>query len=106
MRLSDVLSKPPKDNYIQIEGFLQNKKGTVGQKVEKSSFMRAWYCLISKIPRDFWFWQLASLQSVWDHGFWYSRMGAKKRERGRAINLIPALRYNLGTAFGALLLNI
>lgn len=27
MRLSDVLSKPLKDDYIQIEGFLQNKKG-------------------------------------------------------------------------------
>lgn len=27
----------------------------VGRKTEKSPFMRLWYSLISKIPRDFWF---------------------------------------------------
>lgn len=34
MRLSDVLSKPPSSEYVQVGGFLQNKKGTVGQKVD------------------------------------------------------------------------
>lgn len=33
MRLSDVLSKPPKEQYVQVDGFLQNKKGYTGQKV-------------------------------------------------------------------------
>lgn len=34
MRLSDVLSKPPKRDYIQVDGFLLNKKGVTGQQVE------------------------------------------------------------------------
>lgn len=33
MRLSDVLSKPPQYQYIQVDGFLINKKGEIGQKV-------------------------------------------------------------------------
>lgn len=34
MRLSDVLSKPPKTEYKQVEGFLVNKQGNVGQMVK------------------------------------------------------------------------
>lgn len=34
MRLSDVLSKPPKNEYKQVEGFLVNKQGNVGQMVK------------------------------------------------------------------------
>lgn len=34
MRLSDILSKPPVKKYVQIDGFLNNKKGIVGQKVD------------------------------------------------------------------------
>ena len=33
MRLSDVLSKSPREEFVQVEGFLQNKKGFTGQKV-------------------------------------------------------------------------
>ena len=35
MRLSDVLSKPPGKEYVQIDAFLQNKAGKVGQKVDQ-----------------------------------------------------------------------
>lgn len=34
MRLSDVLSKPLIDEYVQIEGCLVNKSGKIGQKVD------------------------------------------------------------------------
>ena len=34
MRLSDVLSRKPTKEYIQVDGFLQNKKGIAGQSVE------------------------------------------------------------------------
>lgn len=37
MRLSDVLSKPPDKEYVQIDAFLQNKAGKVGQKVDIST---------------------------------------------------------------------
>ena len=30
----------------------------VGRKTEKSPILRSWYSLISRIPRDFWFWQM------------------------------------------------
>jgi len=33
MRLGDVLSKVPKREFIQVDGFLLNKKGNVGQQV-------------------------------------------------------------------------
>lgn len=36
MRLSDVLSKPPQKEYLQVDGFLQGKKGNVGQQVNLS----------------------------------------------------------------------
>lgn len=32
MTLGDVLSKPPVDDYKQVEGFLLNKKGKIGQQ--------------------------------------------------------------------------
>ncbi len=34
MRLGDILSKPPKLDFVQVDGFLQNKKGDTGQTVE------------------------------------------------------------------------
>lgn len=36
MQLSDVLSKHPCNEYKQINGFLQHKKGIAGQKVDIS----------------------------------------------------------------------
>ncbi len=36
MRLSDVLSKPPNKEYVQIDAFLLNKTGKTGQKVDIS----------------------------------------------------------------------
>lgn len=36
MRLSDVLSKSPQKEYIQVDGFLQGKKGNIGQQVNLS----------------------------------------------------------------------
>lgn len=36
MRLSDVLSKSPKKEYVQVDSFLQNKKGNTGQSVNIS----------------------------------------------------------------------
>lgn len=36
MRLSDVLSKPPTKQYVQVDSFLQNKKGKMGQEVKVS----------------------------------------------------------------------
>lgn len=36
MRLSDVLSKPPQKEYLQVDGFLQGKKGYIGQQVNLS----------------------------------------------------------------------
>ena len=36
MRLSDVLSKKPSKEYVQVESFLQNRKGNVGQTVDIS----------------------------------------------------------------------
>ena len=37
MRLSDVLSKFPTEEYVQVDSFLQNKKGIVGQCVNIST---------------------------------------------------------------------
>lgn len=36
MRLSDVLSKPPNKEYVQIDAFLSNRSGKTGQKVDIS----------------------------------------------------------------------
>ena len=33
MRLSDVLSKPPNKEYVQIDAFLLNRSGKTGQNV-------------------------------------------------------------------------
>ena len=46
MRLGDVLSKPPKRNFVQIEGFLVNRKGIIGQQVKMSvgKVMLNYYC--------------------------------------------------------------
>lgn len=37
MRLGDVLSKQPQHQYVQVDGFLVNKKGYLGQKVNLSA---------------------------------------------------------------------
>ena len=37
MTLGDVLSKPPIDDYKQVEGFLVNKKGKLGQQEKLAS---------------------------------------------------------------------
>ncbi len=46
MTLGDVLSKPPIDDYKQVEGFLLNKKGKIGQQEKLSSCNVAlnYYC--------------------------------------------------------------
>lgn len=46
MRLGDVLSKPPKSDYSQVDGFLLNKKGNIGQQVALSvgDVMLNYYC--------------------------------------------------------------
>lgn len=36
MRLSDVLSKPPQKEYQEVDAFLRNKKGNIGQQVNLS----------------------------------------------------------------------
>lgn len=36
MRLSDVLSKPPNKEYVQIDALLLNRSGKTGQKVDIS----------------------------------------------------------------------
>lgn len=36
MRLSDVLSKPPSSEYMQVDSFLVNKKGNTGQQINLS----------------------------------------------------------------------
>lgn len=46
MRLGDVLSKPQKRDYLQVDGFLLNKKGIIGQQVRLSvgDVMLNYYC--------------------------------------------------------------
>ncbi len=34
MRLFDVLSKPPKKDFVQIEGFLLGKQCNIGQQIK------------------------------------------------------------------------
>ena len=56
MRLSDVLSKPPGKEYVQIDAFLQNKAGKVGQKVDISTGTVAlnYFCVSCGDIRTFW----------------------------------------------------
>lgn len=46
MRLSDILSKPPRHSFTQVDGFLLGKKGNIGQQVNLSvgSVMLNYYC--------------------------------------------------------------
>ena len=48
-------------HYFYCYCIRKGQYSSVGKKAEKSPFLRAWYTLISKIPRDFWFWQLEML---------------------------------------------
>lgn len=55
MRLGDVLSKPPTQDFLQIEGFLLNKKGNIGQQVSLSvgDVMLNYYCTWCEDIRTF-----------------------------------------------------
>jgi hypothetical protein len=55
MRLSDVLSKTPKCNYLQVDGFLLNKKGNTGQQVTLSvgDIMLNYFCARCEDIRTF-----------------------------------------------------
>lgn len=55
MRLSDVLSKPPSKEYVQVDEFLKNKKGKVGQKVDLyiGNIALNYYCLTCDDIRTF-----------------------------------------------------
>ena len=55
MRLSDVLSKAPKRDYTQVDAFLLNKLGNVGQKVDLSvgQVMLNYYCTHCEDLRTF-----------------------------------------------------
>ena len=46
MTLGDVLSKPPIDEYRQVEGFLLNKKGKIGQqeKISNCNIALNYFC--------------------------------------------------------------
>lgn len=48
-------------HYFYCYCIRKGQYSSVGKKAENSAFLRAWYTLISKIPRDFWFWQLEML---------------------------------------------
>lgn len=56
MRLSDVLSKPPNKEYVQVDAFLQNKVGKAGQKVDISTGSVAlnYFCVSCEDIRTFW----------------------------------------------------
>lgn len=55
MRLSDALSKPISDNYLQVEGFLDNKKLGVGKqrKIEVGKVALNFYCKNCSDDRTF-----------------------------------------------------
>lgn len=55
MRLGDVLSKKPKQEYVQVDGFLLNRKGTIGQQVSLSvgEVMLNYYCTRCEDIRTF-----------------------------------------------------
>ena len=40
MTLGDVLSKPPIDDYKQVEGFLLNKKGQIDNENNRQFFKK------------------------------------------------------------------
>ena len=45
-------------HYFYCYCIRKGQYATVGRKTEASPFLRAWYSLVSKLPRDFWFRQL------------------------------------------------
>lgn len=55
MRLSDILSKPPRRDYSQVDGFLINKQGKVGQQVQLSvgAVMLNYFCTLCDDARTF-----------------------------------------------------
>lgn len=55
MRLSDILSKAPQKEYIQVDGFLQNKRGYLGQnvKLDVGIVVLNFYCKICDDMRSF-----------------------------------------------------
>ena len=56
MRLSDVLSKPPNKEYVQVDAFLQNKDGKTGQKVDifAGNVALNYFCVTCGDIRTFW----------------------------------------------------
>ncbi|MDD4184157.1 MAG: hypothetical protein PHI01_01920 [Candidatus Izemoplasmatales bacterium] len=56
MRLSDVLSKAPTQEYVQIEGFMNNKNLTYGnqRKIEIGKFALNYFCHKCADLRSFW----------------------------------------------------
>jgi hypothetical protein len=55
MRLGDILSKSPKNEYVQVDGFLLNKKGNIGQQAQLSvgDIMLNYYCTRCDDTRTF-----------------------------------------------------
>lgn len=55
MRLNDVLSKPPKREYVEVDGFLVNKKGDIGQqvKLDVGQVMLNYFCTRCEDARTF-----------------------------------------------------
>jgi hypothetical protein len=55
VRLGDVLSKPQKQEYVQVDGFLLNAKGSIGQQVQLSvgDVMLNYFCMRCDDSRTF-----------------------------------------------------
>lgn len=55
MRLSGILSRPPTLDYVQVDGFLLNKRGYTGQQVELDvgQVMLNYYCSSCEDARTF-----------------------------------------------------
>lgn len=51
-------------HYFYCYCIRKGQYSKVGKKVEKNFFMRSWYFLLSKIPRNFWFRQLEILADI------------------------------------------
>ena len=68
MRLGDVLSKVPKREYIQVDGFLLNKKGNVGQQValEVGQVALNYFCTQCEDVRTFY--STGKLSSIFVNG--------------------------------------
>lgn len=68
MRLGDILSRTPKLEYIQVDGFLLNKKGNVGQQValEVGQVALNYFCTQCEDVRTFY--STGKLSSIFVNG--------------------------------------